>query len=124
MCLNPKYSTLFTAKQDIEVAKIVRIVGGKITSAYVNSHSWEVGKVVIVATRLGGNRSKKDVFKGLHACVDIKEAKRRRSGLWTPESYKIYRAIIPKGSIYKLGYDGDIIANQMKLVGSWFAKKK
>jgi len=108
MCLTPIHSDIRVAKEDIRVFKVLK---SGLKAPY-RSTQYRLKKLVQVKTRLGGDKSKKDINKGLHACVSLWQAKVLKNR-W--DNAYIYCAIIPKGAIYKLGCNSDIVSNQLKI---------
>lgn len=114
MCLTPKSSRLKTAKEDIVVIKFLnkRYSYKKYREVYVSPYQgfeYPINKLVKVDTRLGGDKSARSVYKGLHAYLDYN----------MPTGRIKFKAIIPKGSIYKIGMDYDIVSNQLIVKRLW-----
>lgn len=102
------------AEKDIKVFKMLVRDGRKLVSPYQFTEYklnklYESKLVKEVREHEYGGYS---VNRGLHAFVNLEYAKFKIQG---NNSRAIYNAIIPKGSMYYLGNNNDIVSNQLKV---------
>lgn len=114
MCLLKTNKGFVVADTDITVfKKLIPSLHGKISSPFYN-FKYEIGKIYktyLVETK-SLHTSCWEVTKGFHAY--------RRDGLRFIHFNKgeaLFECIIPKGSKYAIGYDFEIVSNQIMIKG-------
>lgn len=110
-----------TAKEDIHCYKVLRIKNTHLISPY-QKYRYYLNKLVTVDKMIHNNFG--NVYEGLHAYTTKLKALNciiwmARVLGWGHDNYKVYNCIIPKGSKYYLGNNGDIVSNQMIITGRY-----
>lgn len=122
MCLTPKESAKI-AEEDIVVYKLLsKYLNGAYYSSWKDA-PYEVGKLYTAIIGYHERLYKVDEYlikttiikEGLHAYVDRSTAVFRSMHLSVPELV-IVKAIIPRGAMYVLGVEDDIVSTQLKLI--------
>lgn len=111
------------AKQTILVHKMIEIDGRKLFTPYscmpINFNDDEYGMFFYKTTRFSFDRSYWDeryyVIKGIHTFAEIEDAEDSLRFLSTNcgSNVKLYNAVIPKGSKFFIGKDGDIASSNL-----------
>lgn len=109
MCLNPTHSKVKIAEKDIIVYKRLKIQGNRLLSPYT-FFEYKLNKEYTVKTKLS-DKTLREVNRGLHAYQTEQKAKDTKY-----PSDAIYIAKIPRGAIYKLGTNDDIVSNKLKVI--------
>jgi hypothetical protein len=106
MCLIPKHKNAKIAKRNIICYKLLFVENDDYFSV-VQNYRWEPDRLVTVKII----KKHEEINEGLHAYRTLLTA---RQSIYL---YKIIKkVVIPKGSEYYLGKDGDIVSNQMMLL--------
>lgn len=117
MCLYPIHSKTLIAEKDIKVYKMLVKGSNELLSPY-QDYPYKLRTLYSVKTKLN-NKSLNLINKGLHAYTDIIRAERQIS---YGSDRVIYEAKIPKGSLYKMGSDQDIVSNQLIVLKKYKVK--
>lgn len=107
------------ARKDIKVFKVLELNGLFLHSPYYNKERcWAINWLYKSSMR--GNvsfqenlfRSMIEVSRGFHAYTTLADASINKL---LNKDYVVCEAVIPKGSKYYLGTQGDIVSNQLKI---------
>jgi len=115
MCLTVKKGTRkYTTKKDIPVFKVLVFESRR--SVY-HDLEYPKGELVTSVTPLAihymwGEERYRKVGRGLHAYTTKNRAFHTKN-IGRNKSREVFNAIIPKGSVYYLGDDNDIVSNQL-----------
>lgn len=121
MCLTPKTGKVLTTHKDKVVYKVLEKTDKNFVSPY-RFFTYKIGKKYEVNEHYFNEKEHDivEIYNGLHSYSSIKHARNMSFPLTSYE--KLFVAIIPKGSKYLYGNNGDIVSN--KLIVKRLYKKK
>lgn len=127
MCLYTRQKRAKIAKKDIPCYKLFKIKNTHILSIY-QEYRYYINRLEFIPKfGIFQRNGDKIINDGLHAFLSIDTTKRYRvaggpgrgARVLYPYEWIIYNAIIPKGSKYYIGVDGDIVSNQIMITGRY-----